>query len=122
MCRETLLADLRQHYVRVQEAWDRREHGRLRELIAPEMLAELQAERDQCFTQAAPCRTEVVALQADLLAVDRVALSWVVTVEFSGLLRESSERVSIPFREVWILTRGPADSAGWRLARHQALW
>jgi Tim44-like domain len=122
MCRETLLADLRHHYVRVQEAWDQREHGLLRELIAPEMLAELLAERDQCFTQASPCRTEVVLLQADLLAVDQVALNWVATVEFSGLLREASARGSIPFREVWILTRGPAQSAGWRLARHQALW
>ncbi len=122
MCRETLIADLRQHYFRIQKAWDQREHGLLSELIAPEMLDELQAEREQCLPQASPCRTEVVVLQAELLAVDRIALNWVATVEFSGLLRESSERGSVPFREVWMLTRGTAASAGWRLARHQALW
>ena len=46
---------------------------------------------------------------------------YVVSVEFSGLLRESAEAGAVPFRELWLLTQSKREAAAWRLARHQAL-
>ena len=46
---------------------------------------------------------------------------YVVSVEFSGLMREAPDDCAVPFREVWMLTRFMHGAEGWKLARHQAL-
>lgn len=120
--REALLLELRRHFVRLQHAWDHAEMAALRELTTPEMLDELCLELPGFMSgdSHADC-TEVVTLRADLLGFESLAQVLVVSVEFSGLMRESSERGSVPFRELWLLTRSKHDAAAWRLARHQAL-
>ena len=119
--RDALLADLRRHFVRLQHAWDHADMATLRELATPEMIDELclelpglaRGERTDC--------TEVVTLRAELLGFESLAQVCVVSVEFSGLIRESSESGGVPFRELWLLTRSRNEAAAWRLARHQAL-
>lgn len=118
---ETLLAELRLQFVRLQAAWDADDMAALGALTTPQMLDELRLERSGC---AAPCesiRTDVVTLRADLLGFEEVAGTRLVSVEFSGLIRESSERGAAPFRELWMLAQSKQGGAGWRLARHQAL-
>ena len=73
---------------------------------------------------ALPNRTEVLSVQARLLAFDDFGSDWLATVEFSGMIREQPQRGAEPFRELWLLTcaRSPAgDAPPWRLARQQAL-
>lgn len=120
--RDRLLADLRRHFVQLQEAWDRSEMPVLGTLTTPEMLAELCLESTgRAACGEAPGSTEVVTLRAELLGFEVLARAFVVSVEFSGLIRESANNGAVPFRELWLLTRSKGEPAGWRLARHQAL-
>ena len=66
-------------------------------------------------------RTDIVTLRADLFAFDGLGGSFLASVEFSGLMRESSRDMAQPFRELWMLTRSTDGSGGWKLARHQTL-
>ena len=114
-----LLTDLRQHFVRLQAAWDIADHEAMRAMTTPDMLEELRAELPCCAVDTN--YTEVVTLHARLLAFDDLAGAHVVSVDFSGLIRETADQGAAPFRELWMLTRSKNKPSGWRLARHQAL-
>ena len=117
--RALLLSDLCWHFVRLQAAWDAAEHETMSAMTTPDMLKELCAELACCAVAAN--YTEVVTLHAQLLAFDDLAGAQVVSVDFSGMIRESTEQAAAPFRELWMLTRSKSEPSGWRLARHQAL-
>jgi hypothetical protein len=120
--RDDLLADLRAHFVQLQQAWDRGDAQALGGLTTPEMLAELRAERSGCASVCSTAQTEVVVLNARLLGLESLAQGTLASVEFSGLIRESAESGATPFRELWMLTRSKHEHSGWKLARHQALF
>jgi hypothetical protein len=63
----------------------------------------------------------VVTLDAALLALEKIGSDYVASVEFSGMIRESSDAGAAPFKEVWMLTCHKDHLPAWRLARHQAL-
>jgi predicted lipid-binding transport protein (Tim44 family) len=73
-------------------------------------------------------RTDVLDLQARLLAFEELHEAFVASVEFSGLIRERHDAAATEFRELWLLTRmkpgalapEPPPEA-WQLARVQAL-
>ena len=119
--RETLLAELRLNFVRLQEAWDAGTMPTLQALTTPEMLAELCLGLPACTDGATPGRTDIVTLQADLFGFEQVGDALLVSVEFSGLMREASGEGAAPFRELWMLTQSMPGASGWKLARHQAL-
>ena len=79
-----------------------------------ELAAELPARGPE------PNRTEVLALEAHLIAFEAVGPLELASIEFSGVVRESARRGPAPFREVWMLARRPGGE-DWRLARQQAL-
>lgn len=119
--REALLIELRLHFVRLQEAWDLGAMPALQALTTSEMLEELCLGLPACSFDGAAARTDIVTLRADLFAFDELPAAFVVSVEFSGLMRESPGHCPLPFRELWMLTRSKDGSSGWKLARHQAL-
>lgn len=119
--REGLLVELRLHFVRLQEAWDLRAMATLQTLTTAEMLDELCLGLPACTAESLATRTDIVTLRADLFAFEELAEAFVVSIEFSGLMRESPNQCAEPFRELWMLMRSKDGSAGWRLARHQAL-
>ena len=119
--REALLVELRLHFVRLQEAWDVGAMATLQALTTAEMLDELCLGLPACTFDEVHARTDIVTLRADLFAFDELPAAFVVSVEFSGLMRESPGHCPVPFRELWMLTRSKDDSSGWKLARHQAL-
>ena len=114
-----LLHDLRACFVLTQAAWDAGEVGALRALVTASMLDQL------CETwpddSACGNRTDVVTLHAELLGFEELGDSQLVTVEFSGLIRESDQRGAAPFRELWMLARPRHGECDWKLARQQAL-
>lgn len=121
--RESLLKQLRRQFVQVQDAWDRHELQELRVLMTPDMLAEVCREVTECEGDMARPRgaTDIVVLRCELVGFEMLAQACVVSVEFSGLMRESAAGGAAPFRELWMLTQSKGAGTGWRLARHQAL-
>lgn len=120
--RESLMAAMRVHFVRLQDAWDLGDASALHLLATPEMLAELRLELADQGATGRTNRTEVVALNAELLAFERLPQALLLSVEFSGMLRELPADGAVPFRELWLLTRTEHGTEGWRLARHQTLF
>ena len=118
---DRLLDAARQHFVRLQAAWDAGDLVALRELTTPFMFEEVTSQLPQ--RGPGPNRTDVLTLQAELLGFEQVGALYVANVQFSGMLRESAERGAVPFRELWMLAWSKDDAQpGWRLARQQALW
>ncbi|MFB0914777.1 MAG: Tim44 domain-containing protein, partial [Burkholderiaceae bacterium] len=72
-------------------------------------------------TNGAANVTEVLKLEAQLLGIEEVDGSYMASVEFNGLIRESVDAGPSPFREVWNVTRPMSGSGGWLVAGVQAL-
>jgi Tim44-like domain len=117
----SLLVELRAQFVRLQAAWDAGETDTLRALTTPQMLDELCFEWPGAAPVHAANRTDVVTLEAELLGFEELAGADLVSVEFSGLIREAPGQAAVPFRELWMLARSKHGESAWRLARHQAL-
>jgi Tim44-like domain len=115
---DALLAMARDRFVTLQRAWDRGDVDALRALTTEVMLDELLAQLPE--RGPGPNRTDVLSLEARLLAHDRLGALELASIEFSGIVRESPERSATPFREIWMLARDGGEQ-DWRLARQQAL-
>jgi hypothetical protein len=116
---EGLLVTARAQFMQLQAAWDRGDEAALRALTTAEMLQELLTQLPA--RGPGPNRTDVLSLDARVLAVEQIGPIELASIEFSGMVCESAERGAVPFRELWMLAR-PIEPAGtWRLARHQAL-
>ncbi len=120
-----LLAAVRSQFVRLQSAWDAGDVELLGQLTAPAVWRDLCAELP--VRGAAPNCTEVLALQARLLDCVEAPGAWLLSVEFTGMLREGAGEHAAPFREWWMLAReksavGGADEPAWRLMRQQTLF
>jgi predicted lipid-binding transport protein (Tim44 family) len=116
---QVLLDWARDCFLHVQAAWDRADLAALGEFACAPLLQELQQELAQ--RHPGPQHTEVLELEARLLALQDLPEARVASVEFSGLIRESSTREAAPFKELWLLTHLRQSHQGWRLARVQSL-
>jgi predicted lipid-binding transport protein (Tim44 family) len=118
-CHAGLLALARAQFVQLQAAWDRGDVAALGALTTAEMLDELLSQLPA--RGPGPNRTDVLSLEARVLAVEQLGPLELASIEFSGIVCESADRGPVPFREVWMLARSGADAGTWRLARQQAL-
>lgn len=113
-----LLRQARRQFLAVQAAWDAADRETLRRLTTDGMFDELSAQWP-AGTHAGE-RTQVLALEAHLIAREQIGTLELASIEFSGVIRESSQAAAAPLREVWMLTRSHPGEA-WKLARQQAL-
>lgn len=119
---EGFLRASKANFVNLQDAWDRSDIASLRAMMTGGMLAEIQsqlAERERAG--AAPNKTEVVMLEAQLLGLEEQDEAYLASVEFSGLIREEPSAGPNPFREIWNITRPKSGEGGWLVAGVQAL-
>jgi predicted lipid-binding transport protein (Tim44 family) len=111
----TFAEGAKSHFIRLQAAWDRADFGEIREYVTPELLADLQRERQ--LLGAGPQHTEVVTLDAEVLEVRREGDQVVGSVLFSGLIREEEGGTASPLREIWHVQHPWETSAGdWYIA------
>ncbi len=116
---DAFLQVARQSFVSLQAAWDAADIATLSRLTTEPLLEEL---RDQLAERGPlPNHTEVLRLEARLLALEELREAFVASVEFSGLIRERIDDRAAPFRELWLLANPKTAALGWRLARVQAL-
>lgn len=107
------------NFVLLQQAWDRADLPVLRAMVTDDMLGHVLEQLRERGEQ--PNHTDVMVLQAELLAVEAVAGAWLAAVDFSGMIREEVTAGAVPFREVWCFTRPSEAAKDWLVARVQAL-
>ncbi|KVD88057.1 hypothetical protein WS62_17215 [Burkholderia sp. ABCPW 14] len=109
---EAFLRNAKVYFVRLQAAWDEGNLADIREFTTPEMFAEVKIDLDG--RGAGANQTDVVQLDAELLAVDDRGGDHFASVRFHGLIREAQGASAEPFDEVWNLSK--SGSQGWLLA------
>ena len=102
------------NFIRLQAANDSGNLDELREVTTPEMFAELRM--DVMERAGATQQTEVVSLDAQVLEVVEEASRYIVSVRFTGLIREEKGAAPEAFDEVWHLSKPRAGSGGWVLS------
>jgi predicted lipid-binding transport protein (Tim44 family) len=106
-------------FIRLQAANDARNLDDIREFTTPEMFAEIRldlAERGDAAQE-----TEVVSIEAKVLAVVDEAALHVVSVRFAGSIRESKGAVPESFEETWHLVKPREGQGGWLLSGIQQM-
>ncbi len=102
------------NFIRLQAANDARDLDDIRQFTTPEMFAELKlemAERGQSVQ-----KTDVVSINADVIEVDEDAQRYLVSVRFTGVIRDNSGDPDESFDEIWHLTKSRQGNSGWALS------
>ncbi|MDR1994120.1 Tim44-like domain-containing protein [Azonexus sp.] len=102
------------NFIRLQAANDAGNLDDIREFTSPEMFAEIKlaiAER-----QGANQETDVVHLDAQVIDVAEEASRYIVSVHFSGQIREEKNGPVEQFSEIWHMTKPTNGSHGWVIA------
>ena len=100
-------------FIRLQAANDAGNLDDLRAFTTPEMFAELKMNLSD--RGAVAQQTEVVHIDAQVLDVDEEAARYVVSVRFSGQIREDGAAAEA-IDEIWHLVKPRYGNEGWRLA------
>ncbi|WP_342130811.1 Tim44 domain-containing protein [Hydrogenophaga sp. OTU3427] len=105
-------------FIRLQAANDAGNLDDIRGFTTPEMFAEIQM--DMAERAGAVQNTEVLQLDADVIEVVEDAQRYVVSVRFTGTIREAAQaQAQAPaeaFDELWHLVKPRQGSGGWVLA------
>lgn len=102
------------NFLRLQAAYDAGNLDDIREFTSPEMFAEIKlqlAERGDADQQ-----TDVLNLDAQVLEALEEANRYIVSVRFTGLIREERDAPAADFNEIWHLTRPSQGKQGWVVA------
>jgi len=106
-------------FVQFQAAWDRADLQSLSALATAPLLEDLRSQLAE--RGPGPNHTEVLQVEARLLALEEMREAFVASVEFSGLIRERLDDAAAPFRELWLLANVKTAGRGWQLAQVQSL-
>jgi predicted lipid-binding transport protein (Tim44 family) len=101
-------------FIRLQAANDAGNLDDIRQFTTPEMFAELKM--DIAEHVASEQQTEVVSVEADVIEVVQEPTQFVVSVRFSGLIREGKGTPAEPFDEMWHLVKARVGTQGWLLS------
>jgi predicted lipid-binding transport protein (Tim44 family) len=102
------------NFIRLQAAFDAGNLDDLRAFTSPEVFAEIRlqlAERGE-----EPQLTDVVSLDADVLEAVDEGSQHLVSVRFTGLVREAADQAAEPLDEIWHLTKPISGHGGWVIA------
>jgi predicted lipid-binding transport protein (Tim44 family) len=107
------LKEARRNFLRLQDANDRGDLVRLRQVTTQEMFDALKSDAGE---HPGHQQTDVVKLDASLLeVVTEGDLHW-ASVRFSGSIRDEAKAPAEPFEEIWNLCKPVNGSSGWLLA------
>ncbi|MEJ8835551.1 Tim44 domain-containing protein [Ramlibacter sp. AN1133] len=104
----------RDQFMALQAANDARDLDRLRDYLSPEMFEVVRSEIAE--RGDAQQRTEVFGLNAQVLDVAEDADRYVVSVRFTGSVREQAGAVPEDLDEVWHLAKPKSGFGGWLIA------
>ncbi len=116
---ESFLRSAKTTFIRLQAANDRKDLNDVREYTTPEMFAEISMQMQE--RNDAPQKTDVVAVQAELLEVATENDVAVASVRMSGQIRENNGAPE-SFDEIWHVQKNlKDDKAVWLLAGIQQI-
>ena len=116
---ESFLRSAKTSFIRLQAANDRKDLNDIREYTTPEMFAEVSMQLQE--RGDAPQKTDVVAVNAELLEVNTENDFAIASVRMSGQLRENNGAPE-NFDEIWHVQKNLKDNkAVWLLAGIQQI-
>ncbi|MEY4907684.1 MAG: hypothetical protein RL260_1402 [Pseudomonadota bacterium] len=101
-------------FIRMQAANDRSDLNDLREFTTTEMFASLRTDLQDRGSRTQ--ETDVVEVRAEILDFDRETQRDLVSVRYTGLIREEAGAQAAPFDEVWHLVQPSDRSRNWAIA------
>jgi predicted lipid-binding transport protein (Tim44 family) len=107
------------NFIRLQAANDAGDLDDIRQFTTPEMFAELKMELAD--RGAATQKTDVVSINANVIEVDEDADRYLVSVRFTGVIRDGSNEPDEAFDEIWHLMKSRQGNSGWVLSGIQQL-
>ena len=111
---EAFVRNAKVNFIRLQAANDAGNLEDIREFTTPEMFGEIKMNFSE--RGAATQQTDVVTVNAEVLDVTEESTRYIVSVRFTGLIREESNAAAEPFDEVWHMVKPRDGSKGWTLA------
>ena len=102
------------HFKAVQKAWDALDTRELADYCTPELMVALQSEMNSF--QAGENHTEVEELNAEVADMVIDGEFFVVSVRFSGFIKEEREGVAHAFNELWHIRRLAVGEGNWQIA------
>ena len=111
---DSFLRHAKLNFVRLQAAHDAGDIEDIRRFTPPEMFAEITLQIQE--RGGTPQKTEVVALDAELLDLATEFRQRIASVRFSGTIRETAGGAAEPFDEIWHITKPVDDSRNWAIA------
>jgi len=102
------------NFIRLQAANDAGNLDDIREFTSPEMFAEIKMQIGE--RGGATQHTDVQTINAEILEVAEETSRYIVSVRFTGLLREDNDAAAAPFDEIWHLVKPTDGSRGWVVA------
>lgn len=108
--KETFLAGARNHFIRLQAAWDTSDWEAIRSYCTDTLFTELQESRSHLPAKQV---TEVVSVMADIVRCVEQPDKVMISVHFYGWLQEDGTN-TVEFTELWHLSRDMTlDNADW---------
>lgn len=111
---EAFAREAKLNFIRLQAAFDAGNLDDLRAFTSPEVFAEISmqlAERN-----GAGQMTDVTSLDAEVLEAVEESSRHIVSVRFSGRVREAADQDAQALDEIWHLTRPANGQGGWVIA------
>lgn len=99
------------NFVRLQAANDAGDLDDLRQFTTPEIFAELRL--DMAARGGAKQKTDVVSIQAAVIEVDESPTRYLVSVRFTGVIRDEGDKTDESFDEIWHLEKLRLGDTGW---------
>jgi predicted lipid-binding transport protein (Tim44 family) len=109
----------RDQFMALQSAHDARDLQRLRDFVTPELFDLIRGDIEA--RGAAPQKTEVFGLNAQVLEVVEEGEHYVVSVRFTGSVRDEPGAPTEDLDEVWHLVKPRAGFGGWTIAGIQQM-
>jgi predicted lipid-binding transport protein (Tim44 family) len=111
---EAFAREAKLNFIRLQAAFDAGNLDDLRAFTSPEVFAEIRmqlAERGEAAQV-----TDVVTINAEVLEAVDEGNQHIVSVRFTGLVREAADQAAMPLDEIWHLTKPVSGQGGWVIA------
>lgn len=102
------------NFVRLQEAHDTKDLTGMRDFLSADVYREIEADIRSAW--GAEQKTEVLTLNAEIVEIAQESGSYIVSVRFSGTVREAADRQPEAIDETWHLEKPVSGRGGWVVA------